>query len=154
MGVKQWKLVAVGAAIAAVAVTAVAALVPSTAQALDVVVYKSPTCGCCSKWIEHLQANGFTVTAHDLTDMTPIKETHGITPDLGSCHTAIIEGYVVEGHVPADVIKRLVSERPEIAGISVPGMPMGSPGMEGPRVDRYNVVAFDRAGNLSVYERR
>jgi len=154
MSVRQWKLAAIGVAAAAVVVTAVAALAPSTAQALDIVVYKSPTCGCCSKWIEHLQANGFTVTAHDTDDLTPVKESYGITPELQSCHTAIVEGYVIEGHVPADVIRRLVAERPEVTGIAVPGMPMGSPGMEGPRVDRYNVIAFDQAGNRAVYDRR
>jgi hypothetical protein len=154
MSVRQWRFAAVGLAVGAVVVTAVAALAPSSAKALDIVVYKSPTCGCCTKWIDHLQANGFNVTAHDTNDLLSIKSQYGITSDVESCHTAVIDGYVVEGHVPADVIKRLVAERPEIVGIAVPGMPMGSPGMEGPRTDHYDVVAFDRAGNRSVYDRR
>lgn len=119
-----------------------------------VTVYKSATCACCAEWIEHLEANGFAVEAVDTDDMTPIKVEHGITGVLASCHTAVVDGYVIEGHVPADLIQRLLSERPEVAGLAVPGMPMGSPGMEGPRKDPYDVLIFDETGQTEVYASR
>jgi len=121
-----------------------------------VTVYKSATCGCCSKWIDHLRANGFTVSALDVDDVESIKAQYGVPARAGSCHTALVDGYVVEGHVPADSVKRLLAEKPKIAGIAVPGMPLGSPGMEVPsgRVDRYDVLAFDRSGAVTVFERR
>jgi hypothetical protein len=119
------------------------------------VVYKSPTCGCCSKWVEHVQQAGFQVEVHDTANVAPIKNEHGLPQHLASCHTAIVDGYVIEGHVPADVIRRLLAERPQVAGIAVPGMPTGSPGMEmGDRKDPYDVIAFARDGKLSVYESR
>ena len=114
-------------------------------------VYKSPTCGCCSKWIEHLEKNGFEVEATDVRDVRPIKQANGVPPGLTSCHTAMVGGYFIEGHVPAEDVKRLLEERPEIAGLTVPGMPMGSPGMEGPHPERYRVLAVGRDGKLSVY---
>ncbi len=150
----QWKIMAVGAAAVLVAATTVAAVVTRDAEAVTVTVYKSPTCGCCSKWIDHLRANGYEVTAVDVADLAPVKAEHGIRAEFASCHTAIVEGYVIEGHVPADVIDRLLEERPNVAGLAVPGMPMGSPGMEGPRKDPYNVVTFDAAGNTTVYDSR
>ncbi len=120
-----------------------------------VTVYKSPTCGCCGKWIDHLRANGFQVTARDVADVDAYKQQYGVPRHLASCHTAVVEGYVIEGHVPADVVRRLLAERPKVRGLSVPGMPIGSPGMEqGARKDPYDVVAFDRAGRVTVYERR
>lgn len=115
------------------------------AEALEIHVYKTPTCGCCSKWIDHLRAEGFTVRAEDLPDLTALKASHAVTPALASCHTATIDGYVVEGHVPASDIRRLLSERPAIAGLAVPGMPLGSPGMEHPdpaRHQAFDVLAF------------
>lgn len=126
------------------------------AAALPVVtVYKSPTCGCCTKWMDHLKAAGFTVEAVDQADVSPVKAEHGVPRDLASCHTAIVDGYVVEGHVPADLIKKMLRERPALAGIAVPGMPIGSPGMEqGDRKDPYDVVAFYRNGERQVYARR
>jgi len=114
-------------------------------------VYKSPTCGCCSAWIEHLEQNGFRVEAYDSDRMGEIKQALGVTPRHASCHTAEIDGYVIEGHVPAAEIRRLLQERPAMAGLSVPGMPMGSPGMEGPRKDPYQVLLFDGKGNSRVY---
>ena len=93
-----------------------------------VTLYKSPNCGCCEKYVEYLRHNGFTVTAHDSGDMDAIKKRHGVSR-VASCHTALVGGYVVEGHVPASAINRLLKEKPAIAGISVPGMPMNSPGM-------------------------
>ena len=120
-----------------------------------VVVYKSATCGCCLKWVEHMKANGFNVTATDVPDIEVPKRAHGVPPSLESCHTATIGGYVVEGHVPADSVQRMLRERPAIAGLAVPGMPAGSPGMEVPGYkDAYAVMAFDKAGKSSVYERR
>jgi hypothetical protein len=130
--------------------------VSRTPAAPEVTVYKSPTCGCCTKWVEHMQRAGFTVTAHDLDNVAPIKRRHGVPQALESCHTALVGNYVVEGHVPADVIQRMLRERPRIAGIAVPGMPAGSPGMEYPdaRPQPYNVMAFRAEGGWSVYERR
>lgn len=125
-----------------------------TAKPIPIAVYKSPTCGCCAKWIDHLRANGFEVTVTDQADMTPTKDKHGIAPPLRSCHTGIVNGYIVEGHVPADLVKKMITERPKIAGLAVPGMPMGSPGMEGPRKDPYDVLAFDKAGQTTVYAKR
>jgi len=124
------------------------------ANASSILVYKSPSCGCCSKWVNHLRDNGFTVTTEDVADLTQIKLSHGVTRQIAACHTAIIDGYVIEGHVPADVIRRLLRERPQIAGLAVPGMPMGSPGMEGPYREPYNVLTFDRAGETEVYTSR
>jgi hypothetical protein len=120
------------------------------------VVYKSPTCGCCGAWVDHVRDAGFEVEVHDVMNVHPIKEQHGLPNHLGSCHTTLVDGYVVEGHVPADVIRRLLAERPQIAGIAVPGMPIGSPGMEVPtgRKDPYDVIAFTREGSISVFESR
>lgn len=130
----------------------ISACTDSQAQQAEVHVYKSPTCGCCSKWVEHLEENGFKVNTTDQADVTPIKRKVGLPAGLGSCHTAIVDGYVVEGHVPAEVVKKMLKERPDIIGISTPGMPIGSPGMEqGDHVDSYDVIAFDREGNTSVY---
>jgi hypothetical protein len=121
-----------------------------------VTVYKSPSCGCCSKWIEHMRANGFTVASHDVEDIAAIKTKHGVPSQAASCHTALVDGYVVEGHVPADVVKRLLRERPKVSGIATPGMPMGSPGMEVPSgtKESYSVVSFDASGKQTVFERR
>ncbi len=110
-------------------------------------VYKSPTCGCCGDWVDHMKENGYTVEVHDTDNMQAIKEKAGILPGGGSCHTAFIDGYVIEGHVPASDVDRLLAERPEGKGLTVPGMPVGSPGMEmGDRVDTYDVLLFDEDG--------
>lgn len=107
-------------------------------------------------WVGHLRAGGYPVKTQDVDDLAPIKQKLGVPPALESCHTAVVEGYVIEGHVPADVIDRLLRERPSIVGLAVPGMPVGSPGMEAPggAPDRYEVVAFDRRGGTTVYARR
>lgn len=119
----------------------------------QVTVYKSPTCGCCSAWVEHLRDNGFAVVTRDVDDLAPIKAQHGITPALASCHTARIGGYVLEGHVPAADVKTLLAQRPQITGLAVPGMPIGSPGMEqGASKQPYDVVAFDGQG-IRVFNR-
>lgn len=127
----------------------------SNAQELPAVtVYKSPTCGCCGKWVDHLEENGFEVKAIDTYDVASVKDRYGLPDDLGACHTALVDGYVVEGHVPADVVKKLLTDRPDVVGIAVPGMPMGSPGMEGSRVDHYDVIAFKKDGARSVFASR
>jgi hypothetical protein len=129
--------------------------IPAFAAApVPITVYKTPTCGCCKKWVEHLGAHGFAVTAKDMDDLSEVKATFGIPAELQSCHTATVGKYVVEGHVPADVIQKMLKEQPAIAGLAVPGMPMGSPGMEGGRAEPYEVVAFDRKGKRSVYAKR
>jgi hypothetical protein len=119
-------------------------------------VYKSPTCGCCSKWVEHMQANGFDVKAINVDDIEKVKRDHGVPASAASCHTGIVNGYVVEGHVPADAVLKMLKDKPAIAGIAVPGMPMGSPGMEVPggQKDAYTIVSFDKTGKTSVYQKR
>jgi hypothetical protein len=113
------------------------------AEALpSVLVFRNPTCGCCHKWVEHLIANGFDVTVRDAPNLKPIKTSLGVPTELASCHTAQVGGYVVEGHVPAAAIKKLLSEKPEGRGLAVPGMPIGSPGMEGGAPETYDVILF------------
>jgi hypothetical protein len=129
----------------------------SDAQELpQVTVYKTPTCGCCKLWVDHLEDAGFKVRALDLPDLTSTKQRLGVPRQLTSCHTAVVDGYVVEGHVPADVVKQMLGERPDVTGIAVPGMPIGSPGMEveGRPAEPYEVIAFDQAGGQQVYARR
>lgn len=142
-------LVAVGAAIALVRAQQAAP------AGETIVVYKTATCGCCGMWVEHLRTAGFTVESNDVSheELAGIAGEAGVTNDLRSCHTAKVGGYAIEGHVPASDIARLLKERPEsVIGISVPGMPVGSPGMEmGNRRDPYNVVAFTKDGRRSVF---
>lgn len=140
----------------ALGVTGGAARLLALAPAKDATIYKSPTCGCCQKWVEHIQKAGYKVTVHDVDDVAVYKQKHGVPDALASCHTGIVTGgYVVEGHVPADLIDKVIAERPkDIRGLAVPGMPQGSPGMETGRVDRYEVVAFLRDGKTRVYARR
>jgi len=124
------------------------------ASTTAVVVYKTPTCGCCSLWVDHLRENGFVVEVHDVRDTTPMRRREGVPARLGSCHTATVGGYAIEGHVPAAEIKRLLRERPRVDGLAVPGMPIGSPGMEmGSRQDAYEVLAFNSAGDTTVFAR-
>jgi hypothetical protein len=121
----------------------------------NLTVFKSPTCGCCSKWVDHVKAAGFTVDVHDEEDMDPVKDRLGVPADLRSCHTAQIEGYLIEGHVPADDITRLLSTRPKLAGLAVPGMPRSTPGMAvaGEPVEPYSVLSFQKDGATKVYAR-
>jgi hypothetical protein len=126
------------------------ALAAGAAQ--NIHVYKSPTCGCCTDWVKHLEENGFEVEVTETNNLNPIKAEAGLTPALASCHTAFIGGYVIEGHVPASDIQRLIAEAPKASGLSVPGMPMGSPGMEiGDRKDHYKVILFNEAGQTRVF---
>ena len=115
-------------------------------------VYKSSTCKCCAKWVDHMRANGFTVNTHDVGNKEA-RERAGISTHLGSCHTALVDGYAIEGHVPADDIKRLLRERPRAIGLTAPGMPHGSPGMEGARSDPYDVLLINKQGDTAVYSR-
>ncbi len=121
----------------------------------SMVVYKTPTCGCCDLWIDHVREHGFQVDAVDIAEYDTFvakKRELGVDMDLGSCHTSVVGGYVVEGHVPAAVIHRLLTERPDIHGIAVPGMPIGSPGMEGPNPQVYQVIAVGHDGSRTLFE--
>ena len=119
-------------------------------------VYKSSTCGCCSNWVEHMRKNGFEVKAVDVDDIDKVKRERGVPDSAASCHTAVVNGYLVEGHVPADAVLKMLKDKPAIAGIAVPGMPMGAPGMEVPsgQKDAYSIVSFDKAGKTTVYQKR
>lgn len=142
------------------AITAVAGLMlaggvgmAAQGRQATVEVYKSPTCGCCSKWVAHLRSHGFVVRTTDTDAVDELKTKHGVPRRARSCHTALVGGYVVEGHVPAADVQRLLKERPAIAGIAVAGMPIGSPGMEVPGVKNqpFDVVAFTKDGSTKVF---
>lgn len=124
------------------------------ASASTLVVYKSPSCGCCTTWVDHMTAAGFDVEVHDTDEMNAVKSQAGVTASLSSCHTAKIGGYIIEGHVPAEDVTRLLAERPAVLGLAVPGMPIGSPGMEQgspANYQDYDVLAFDGQGRTSVF---
>lgn len=124
----------------------------SLVWAADGEVYKSPSCGCCQKWVEHMQAQGFELEIHNVNNLQPIKLEAGIQPRYMSCHTARIGGYVIEGHVPAEDVIRLLATRPDVKGIAVAGMPVGSPGMEvDDRIQPYQVLAFDEHGSTRIF---
>lgn len=126
----------------------------TAAKPIAIKVYKTPQCGCCKSWVEHLRKNGFQVESVDMPDLSMVKAKYGVKPELQACHTAVVNGYVVEGHVPADVIQKLIKEKPAVAGVAVPGMPAGSPGMEGALKQAYEVYSFDKSGKTRVYARR
>ena len=128
---------------------------PADAAGALMVVHKSPSCGCCVLWIDHMREAGFTVQVQDHDDMGPVKERNGVPYAKGSCHTAEVDGYFIEGHVPAADVKRLLAERPDARGLTVPGMPAGSPGMEMPdgTVHPYAVELVHRDGSTSEYAR-
>lgn len=118
----------------------------------EMTVYRSPTCGCCGKWTEHASQNHFVIKDIVSDDMQAIKKKYGVPEKLASCHTAIVDGYVIEGHVPATDIEKLLKIKPKVVGIAAPGMPMGSPGMEmGAKQDDYDVVSFDSEGNYQIF---
>lgn len=128
---------------------AVAAMPTGLARADDlpvIQVFKSPTCGCCSMWVDHLAESGFKVEAKDVADLDAVKQMAGVPGHLQACHTAVVDGYTIEGHTPADAIKKLLAERPAVKGLAVPGMPAGSPGMPSPTPEPYDVIAFGEAG--------
>jgi len=144
------------AVVLALSPAAGSALQKPAAKPVMLAVYKTPTCGCCSKWVEHMKQNGFTGHVTDLNDLSAIKTKHGVPSKLQSCHTGVVNGYVVEGHVPASDVKRMLKERPAIAGLTLPGMPSGSPGMEAPgsiKPPAYDVLTFDKKGGTRVYAR-
>ena len=126
------------------------------APPLALVVYKTPWCGCCKGWITHMTRAGFKPTVHEVEDLTPIREKHGVPFNLSSCHTGLIGGYAVEGHVPPADVLRLLKERPKAIGLTVPGMPIGSPGMESPNgaTEAYaTLLLLDRSGKTRVFAR-
>lgn len=127
---------------------------PLMASAADQVieVYKSASCGCCTGWVDHLKENGFAVKVQNVESTSDYREKFGIPQELGSCHSAKVHGYAIEGHVPAADIKRLLAEKPKAVGLAVPSMPMGSPGMEGPRKDAYDVFLVKSGGQKTVYK--
>lgn len=123
------------------------------AETSEITVYKTATCGCCKGWIRHLRANGFAVNAYDVQNLDQIARQNSVSPQLRSCHTALVGGYVIEGHVPAQDIKRLLAEKPKVTGLTVPGMPTSAPGMDGPGKVPYNVYTFKADGSTAVYAR-
>lgn len=128
---------------------------PAADQLPVVRVVKSASCGCCQAWVDYMKAQGFTVEVENRDEFTALKRANGVTRDLESCHTAFAGDLVIEGHVPADLIKKvLAAKTPGVKGIAVPGMPMGSPGMEGPTKDRYMVYTFDAQGRKTAYAQR
>ena len=141
--------------LAALAAAPVVALADNKRRVVLVEVWKDPDCGCCKDWVTHLETNGFAVKVHD-TGNTAIRARLGVDPKYGSCHTALVQGYAIEGHVPAREIHRLLQEKPQALGLSVPGMPVGSPGMDGKvygeRKDAYNVMLLARDGSARVYQ--
>ena len=150
IGRRHWGALLLAATVAGVGGLAIAAPSPGP----EIAVYKNASCGCCKKWVEHLQAAGFRVTVHDTSTLAGVMERYGVPRKLTACHTAVVDGYVIEGHVPADVIQRLLKERPGIAGVAVPGMPAGSPGMESETPARFYILTFDKNGTTSVYGAR
>jgi hypothetical protein len=151
---REWLARAAGTMAGALALTAA---LPGTSRALakpaPITVYKDPSCGCCTKWVEHLRASGLNPDVHDRSDMDALKDSLGVPVALRSCHTAVAGRYVIEGHVPAADVRALLAARPsKVVGLAVPGMPSGSPGMEmGGRADRYDVMAFDAKGTTHVF---
>lgn len=151
---RNWLKLTLGGLVAALPVRAALAAQASK-DPDDVEIWKTPTCGCCHLWVEHMKAAGFKPTVHDVPDTTQYRAKAGVPQSLGSCHTAIVAGYALEGHVPADLVRKAIKEKAKIAGLAVPGMPMGSPGMEqGTRKDRYDIIAFTKDGKTSVYATR
>lgn len=122
-----------------------------TGKPVNIVVYRSPTCGCCKKWIDHLKQNNFNIQDIVTDDVQAIKDKYGVPKEMASCHTAIVDGYVVEGHVPAKDILAFLKAKPKVIGISVPGMPRGTPGMEVGAKDPYDVMSFDRDKRFEIF---
>jgi hypothetical protein len=136
------------------AVAFVAIIPPARAAASPALeVWKNRGCSCCSAWAEHFERAGFAVTMHEVDDLAPVRTAAGVPPDLAGCHTARLEGYVIEGHVPVEPVQRLLVERPEVLGLAVPGMPVGSPGMEVPGrpAEPFDVIAFAADGSRRVF---
>jgi hypothetical protein len=151
---RRWIVVVAGVAVVAAAAAWVG-IRATVAETANIVVYKTPACGCCGDWVTHMRAHGFEVSVVNVSSTQAAHERLGVPRRLGSCHTAQIGNYWVEGHVPADLVQRLVTEQPgDIRGIAVPGMPAGSPGMEGPNPVTYDVLAYRSDGRVTRYARR
>lgn len=126
----------------------------ASSKSSEINVYRDPSCSCCGGWIDHLATKGFQPTSIATSNMETLKQQYGVPEGLASCHTAVIDNYVIEGHVPAEDIKRLLAEKPNVAGIAVPGMPIGTPGMEnGDRKDSFTVFSFDKQGKTAAFNR-
>ncbi|HFA59676.1 MAG TPA: DUF411 domain-containing protein [Rhodospirillales bacterium] len=138
---------------ALVAAPALLLAAPALRAAPTVTLYKTPWCGCCAAWGEYLANAGFTVATEALEDLDLVKRMAGVPEGLAACHTAMIDGYVVEGHVPLSAVRRLLAERPEVRGIAAPGMPAGSPGMPAPQPEAFTVFAFDGDGRITPFAR-
>ena len=150
---KLQKSLALGAAFFALTLTtgAAAPSLDAAPKVPTITVYKDPSCGCCKSWIAHLVKYGYRVDAKDTPAMAEVKRTLGVPAALTACHTAVVNGYLIEGHVPAADIARLLKEKPKVAGLAVPGMPTGAPGMEGPRQEHYKVLSFDKSGKTRIF---
>lgn len=137
------------------AATSLAACGQAQARAPQIVVYKDPNCGCCGAWVEHLRNAGFAISVVETSDLATIRTRHGLPDSLASCHTGVVAGYAIEGHVPGDDIKRLLAQRPDARGLAVPGMPLGSPGMDAPDGSRepYEVLLVRQDGTTEVFAR-
>jgi hypothetical protein len=154
---REWLTATLGGAAVALASRAERAFALPVLKPATITVYKTPTCGCCKLWVEHARFGlpGFEIKTIDMDDLDEVKTRLNVPSSLQSCHTAISGPYVFEGHVPADLIKRFLAERPKAVGLAVPGMPLGSPGMEvGGRKDPYDVLLFDKAGKTRIYAKR
>jgi hypothetical protein len=151
---RVFRFSALAAAFIALSLTTAAARIPSStalAKKPTITVYKDPSCGCCKAWIAHLVKAGYTVDAKDSPNMAEIKRDLGVPDALKSCHTGIVNGYIIEGHVSPEEIDRLLAQKPKVAGLAVPGMPMGSPGMDGGTKQHYQVVSFEKNGKTKVF---
>jgi hypothetical protein len=151
---RSTQILALAAALVTISLTTAAVRGESVvllAKKPTITVYKDPSCGCCKNWIAYLAKHGYTVVAKDTPNMTEIKHSLGVPAGLTACHTAVVNGYLIEGHVSAEDIDRLLAQKPTIAGIAVPGMPMSSPGMDGPRTQGYKVLSFDKSGKTKVF---
>jgi len=142
---------------AALRAGAVAAAIPSLLRAMGapvkMTVYKSPSCGCCKAWVAYMEAQGFSASVVDMADLSAIKHSSGVPTKLESCHTALVGAYVIEGHVPADLVKKILAEKPQISGLAAPGMPMDAPGMGNGKTP-YDVISWDNAGKTTVFAKR
>lgn len=144
------------AVVAGVVLASAASYGQQKAKPIPMSVYKSPSCGCCQKWVDYMRSHGFDPKVQDVENIGAVKLKLGVREEFSSCHTSEIGGYVVEGHVPVETVQRMLKERPKIAGIAVPNMPAGSPGMEVPggRKEAYNILAFTSDGKTTVYDKR
>ena len=150
---REW-LSSAAAAVVGIGAAGRLARASTLAAPIGILVYATPTCGCCRAWMDHLEHDGFTVSRQFIDDVSPIKQKRHVPDKLWSCHTAIVGAYTIEGHVPADLIHAILAKKPSLAGLAVPGMPNGAPGMEGAVKDRYDVIAFTNEGKTAVYASR